>query len=54
MGDELIQISIEVPRKLTEKQRQILREFAATEDAGGASQRKGFFGKLREKLTDGG
>src|ERR1041384_1185085 len=31
-GDELVQILLEVPRKLTEKQKQLLREFAATED----------------------
>jgi len=47
VGDELVQIVIEVPRKLTEKQRQLLNEFAATEDARVKQQRKGFLDKLK-------
>lgn len=47
-GDELVQILIEVPRKLTEKQRHLLREFAATEDAAVLPNRKGFLDKLKE------
>jgi molecular chaperone DnaJ len=49
-GDLLVQIMIEVPRKLTEKQRQLLREFAATEDASVMPQKKGFMEKLKEVL----
>ncbi|MGH7213494.1 MAG: molecular chaperone DnaJ [Tepidisphaeraceae bacterium] len=49
-GDELVQILIEVPRKLTDKQKQLLREFAATEDADVSPQRKGFKEKLKELL----
>ena len=50
-GDELVQILIEVPKKLTEKQKQLLRDFAATEDAAVMPQRKGFLDKLKEKLS---
>ncbi|MGE5608639.1 MAG: molecular chaperone DnaJ [Bacillota bacterium] len=50
-GDELVQILVEIPRKLTEKQRQLLREFASTEDAAVMPQRKSFLEKLRGKLT---
>jgi molecular chaperone DnaJ len=50
-GDELVQILVEVPRKLTEKQKQLLREFAATEDVAVLPQKKGFLEKLKEKLT---
>jgi len=53
-GDELIQVLIEIPKKLTEKQRQLLRDFAATEDASVMPQRKSFMDKLKElkdKLT---
>ncbi len=32
VGDELVQIFIEIPRKLTEQQKQLLREFATLED----------------------
>jgi molecular chaperone DnaJ len=47
-GDELVQILIEVPKKLTEKQKQILRDFAATEDGAGMPQRKTFLDKLKD------
>jgi len=53
-GDELIQILIEVPRKLNDKQRQLLHEFASTEDADVMPQRKGFMDKLKEKLKGDG
>lgn len=46
-GDELVQILLEIPKKLTEKQRSLLEEFAATEDASVMPQRKGFLDKLR-------
>ena len=47
-GDELVQILIEVPKKLSEKQKQLLRDFAATEDSTVMPQRKGFLDKLKE------
>ena len=47
-GDELVQILIEVPRKLSEKQKQLLREFASTEDGAALPQRKGFLEKLKD------
>jgi len=47
-GDELVQILIEVPKKLTERQRQLLREFASTEDGSSMPQRRGFMDKLKE------
>jgi molecular chaperone DnaJ len=53
-GDQVVQILVEIPRKLTEKQRQLLHDFAATEDDGDAKvmpQKKSFMEKLREKLT---
>ena len=50
-GDELVQISIEVPRKLTEKQRQLLREYAATEEAQVHQKRSSFLEKLKGIFT---
>jgi molecular chaperone DnaJ len=50
-GDELVQILIEVPRKLTEKQRQLLKDFAATEDGSAMPQRKSFLDKLKDKIA---
>jgi molecular chaperone DnaJ len=50
-GDELVQIIIEIPKKLTDKQKQLLREYAATEDVEVLPQQKSFLEKLKEKLT---
>jgi molecular chaperone DnaJ len=47
-GDELVQIVIEIPRKLNDRQRELLKEFAATEDGNVMPQRKGFMDKLKE------
>ena len=44
MGDELVQVLVEIPKKLTEKQKQLLREFSTTEDGNAMPQRKGFSG----------
>jgi molecular chaperone DnaJ len=46
-GDELVQVVIEVPKKLNDRQKTLLREFAASEDARLRQQRKGFFDKLK-------
>src|SRR5206468_4243756 len=47
-GDELVQVMIEVPKKLTEQQRKILAEFALSEDASVMPQRRGFLDKLKQ------
>ncbi len=47
-GDELIQIMIEVPRKLTEKQKSLLKELASLEDHNAMPAKKGFFDKVKE------
>jgi molecular chaperone DnaJ len=49
-GDELVQIVIEVPKKLNEKQKQLLREFATTEEGRISQQRKGFLDKLKDLI----
>jgi molecular chaperone DnaJ len=50
-GDELVQVMIEVPKKLTERQRQLLKEFADMEDVAVMPQRKGFMDKLKQMFT---
>jgi molecular chaperone DnaJ len=50
MGDELVQIVIEVPRKLTDRQKQLLREFAQSDAARLQQERKGFFDKLKDLI----
>ena len=47
-GDELVQIIIEIPKRLTEKQKTLLREFAETEDDKVMPQRKGFLDKIKD------
>ena len=47
-GDEIVQILIEIPKKLSERQKQLLREFAAGEDDKVMPQRKSFMDKLKQ------
>ncbi|HUU21528.1 MAG TPA: molecular chaperone DnaJ [Phycisphaerae bacterium] len=47
-GDQLVQVLIEVPRRLSEKQETLLRELAETEDIEVLPAKKGFFDKLKE------
>ncbi len=50
-GDEIVQIVIEIPKRLTESQKVLLREFAETEDADVMPQKKGFWEKLKGAVT---
>ena len=47
-GHQHVQVFVEVPRKLTAEQRELLEKFGKTEDANITPQRKGFFEKLKE------
>ena len=56
-GDELVQIIVEIPRKMTDRQRELLREFSQTEETHAEAdrhaampQRKGFLDKLKDVL----
>jgi molecular chaperone DnaJ len=51
-GDEIVQILIEIPKKLTERQKQLLREFADSQDVDveNTPEKKTFMGKLKEKF----
>ena len=48
LGDQHVQVLLEVPRKLTARQRELLSEYAQTEDINVTPQRKSFLDKLRE------
>jgi len=50
-GDEIVQILIEIPRKLSERQKQLLKEFAASEDEKVLPQRNSFMDKLKQMFT---
>lgn len=50
-GDQVVQMIIEIPKKLNEKQKALLREFASTEDTMLMPQKKGFWEKLKDVVA---
>jgi molecular chaperone DnaJ len=50
-GDQIIQVMVELPKKLNKHQEQLLREFAATEDKSVLPESKRFFDKLMGYLA---
>ncbi|MFO0974616.1 MAG: molecular chaperone DnaJ [Phycisphaerae bacterium] len=50
-GDLHVRLSVEIPRRLTDRQRQLLEQFAETEDTQALPRSKGFFEKLKEYLS---
>ncbi len=46
IGDELVQVTVEIPRRLDHRQEELLREFAETEDKTVAPDSKSFFERL--------
>lgn len=48
VGDQIIRVLVEVPRKLSKKQEELLREFARTEDHRVLPESRGFLDKLKE------
>jgi len=51
LGDLLVQVVIEVPKKLSKEEDTLLRELAELEHRHVAPERKGFFEKLKEYFT---
>lgn len=47
LGVELVQVFVEVPKKLSRKQHELLAELAKTEDNNVTPERKGFFEKMK-------
>ena len=50
LGDMYIQVAVETPRKLTKRQRELLREFEAASSAENNPDSTGFFTRVREIL----
>ena len=50
-GDEIIRVTIEVPKNLNGKQKDILRSFEEATGDGNYQKRKGFFDKLRDAFN---
>ena len=50
-GDELVQVLVEIPKKLNKRQTELLREFAETEDKSVLPDSKGFFDSLMDYFS---
>ena len=50
VGDLVVEIAVETPTKLSARQKELLREFAATETGDECPEAKGFFDKLKGAL----
>lgn len=53
LGDELVQVLVEIPKKLNKRQTELLREFAETEDKSVLPDSKGFFDSLMDYFSGG-
>lgn len=49
-GDQYVKVNVEVPKRMNEKQREILRQFAELGGDEIHEQRKGFFDKMKDAL----
>jgi molecular chaperone DnaJ len=52
-GQQYVQVLVEVPRKLSRKQRELLEAFAAAEEPEAPSEQKNFLGRLVEYFSQG-
>lgn len=52
VGDLVVEIHVETPSKLSSRQKEILREFQATETGEECPQSKGFFERIKDAWTD--
>jgi molecular chaperone DnaJ len=50
-GNQLVQVLLEVPKKLTKRQEELLREYAAIEESHVLPQQKSFFEKLKDYVV---
>ncbi|MBI4717062.1 MAG: molecular chaperone DnaJ [Planctomycetes bacterium] len=50
-GDELVEVLVEIPKRLNKQQETLLREFAKTEDRSVMPESRGFFDKLMDYLS---
>ncbi|MEN8126866.1 MAG: molecular chaperone DnaJ [Planctomycetota bacterium] len=51
-GDLLVQLSVAIPKKLSEKQEELLREYAKTEEVDVNAESKSFFDKIKEHFNN--
>lgn len=51
-GDEIVKVTVEVPRNLTSEQKKILKSFEEATGDGNYQKRKGFFDKLKDAFNN--
>ena len=51
-GDQYVRVKIEVPKKLSDKQKNILQQFAEEMGEKVDNDKKGFFGKMKDAFKD--
>ena len=51
-GNQVVRVEVEVPKKLTKKQEELLRSFATTEEVNVTPERKSWFEKLKSYFSD--
>lgn len=51
-GDQYVKVKIEVPKKLTDKQKQILSQFAEESGETNDGEKKGFFDKIKDSFKE--
>lgn len=52
VGDQFVKVTIEVPKNLTKKQKEILQEFEQNQTEKNYQKRKGFFDKIKDLFED--
>lgn len=50
-GDLIVRVRVEIPKKLSEKQRELLRQFDESSTGKEYEQRKSFFEKVKERFN---
>ena len=50
-GNQYVRVTIEVPKNLTEKQKELLKEFESGASDHNYQKRKGFFDKLKDFIS---
>ncbi len=51
-GDQIVQVIVETPKKLTQRQEELFREMAGLEETYVSPQRKGFMDRWKDYFSD--
>ena len=51
-GDQYVRVTVEVPKNLSKRQKELLQEFEQNADEKNYQKRKSFFGKIKDLFED--